>query len=276
MPELPEVETTKRGIEPYLLQQRIEGISVRQPKLRWSIPEDIGSRVRGQRIEALSRRGKYILLHMQDSVLMIHLGMSGRLCRVSAKQPIQKHDHVDLHLPDDWVLRYTDPRRFGAILCLDKNELSQHRLLAHLGLEPLSDDFNGRYLQEKFRHRKGPIKALIMDQAIVVGIGNIYATEALFICMIHPKTPASQLTLEQLSLLAETSKQLLEQAIQRGGTSLRDFLSADGKPGYFSQELLAYGRSGHPCPRCQQSLESCRIGQRSSSFCPNCQVMLNH
>lgn len=271
MPELPEVETTLRGIRPHVIQQRIDKITIRQHRLRWPIPSDLSARASQQSIQTLSRRGKYLLLHLENGILLIHLGMSGRLCVVSPDHPPQKHDHVDIHFQHHLVLRYTDPRRFGAMLWVEPNQIDTHPLLSRLGVEPFAEAFTGSYLWSLAQKRTLPIKAFIMNQRIVVGVGNIYATEALFMTGIHPLTPVHKICLAQFIELANLIQQLLKHAIQQGGTTLKDFLSADSKPGYFIQELRAYGRAGLPCTQCQEPLHTCVIGQRASAFCTRCQ-----
>lgn len=270
MPELPEVETTLRGIKPHILAKKVTNVIVRQKQLRWPIPDDIKNNLYNNEPISLIRRGKYIIIKFTSGDLIIHLGMSGRLRILHAYQEPEKHDHVDIEfLNKSVILRYTDPRRFGSILwCQDG---LQHPLLAKLGVEPLASEFNADYLYKIAKTKTMPIKSFIMDSKIVVGVGNIYATEALFATQIHPQTPAKLITLEKMQYLVDTIKNVLQDAIVQGGTTLKDFLSSDGKPGYFVQKLQAYGRSGKPCFKCKTTLRSLKIGQRTTSFCPNCQ-----
>jgi formamidopyrimidine-DNA glycosylase len=269
MPELPEVETTRRGIAPHLEGQRIAAFRVRQPRLRWPVPPELTQRLPGLRIEQVRRRAKYLLLDCGQGTLILHLGMSGSLRVLPIDTPPGPHDHLDLVL-DKHCLRLRDPRRFGAVLWTDQDP-QQHPLLHHLGPEPLSDDFDADYLLGKARGRKVAIKQLIMDGKIVVGVGNIYASESLFLAGIHPHRACNRIGAERLARLVGHIKQVLGRAIEKGGTTLRDFQHEDGKPGYFAQQLLVYGREGLPCPNCGTSLKQIRIGQRSSCYCPRCQ-----
>jgi len=269
MPELPEVETTRCGIEPYLLGQQVNRVWVRERRLRWPIPEDLDVRLSGQRIQAVKRRAKYLLIEAEVGTLICHLGMSGSLCLVQSGSPAAKHAHVDIKLSSGQSLRYTDPRRFGALLWTQDAE--QHPLLSKLGPEPLSDDFSGEHLYLLSRTRQTAIKPFIMDNAVVVGVGNIYASEALFAAKIDPRRAAGSISRARYLRLAAQIQQVLQQAIARGGSSLRDFVGADGKPGYFQQELLVYGRGGLPCKVCGTLLRETRIAQRNSVWCPHCQ-----
>jgi len=269
MPELPEVETTRRGIEPHLQGKIISALVVRQPKLRWPIPSKLGELIKGQRISAVERRGKYLLLHTTPGAVMIHLGMSGSLYLVPTNQPAAYHDHVDLQLDSGMALRLTDPRRFGSVLWQPAG--MQHDLLAKLGPEPLSDQFNADYLWQRCQGRKSAIKQLIMDSHVVVGVGNIYANEALFGAGIHPKRAAGRISKRRLTVFVKEIKQVLSRAIAQGGTTLKDFVGGDGKPGYFKQELQVYGRAGESCVKCRNSLKEIRLGQRSTVYCPECQ-----
>ncbi len=270
MPELPEVETTRRGIVPHVIGRRVSGIIVREPRLRWPVPSDLPELLSGQMIETVERRGKYLLLGTADGTLLIHLGMSGNLRILREAHPVQKHDHVDILLESGDVLRYNDPRRFGTILWLEAEPLA-HPLLRNLGPEPLSDDFTGAYLFQRSRGRTGPIKSFIMDSHIVVGVGNIYANESLFLSGIHPERSAGRIGAERYERLANHIKDVLRRSIEQGGTTLRDFVGGDGKPGYFQQTLLVYGRSGEPCPTCSRALKETRLGQRTTVFCTHCQ-----
>lgn len=271
MPELPEVETTILGIRPFVLQQTIVAVTIRQHQLRWPIPETIAQQLIGQMIHTITRRGKYILFHMKNGTLLLHLGMSGRLSIVPIDSLAKKHDHIDLRLNQNHMLRYTDPRRFGAFIWIPGPATLQHPLLCKLGIEPFDPAFNGHYLWHTARKKSMPIKAFIMDQHIVVGVGNIYATEALFQAQLHPRLPAQTISVKQMDRLAQAIQDLLHAAIAVGGTSLKDFLQADGKPGYFKLQLQVYDRHGQPCPNCQTSIEKLNIGQRASAFCPQCQ-----
>ena len=268
MPELPEVETSRRGILPYLKGQTIEQIIVRNPKLRWPIDETINN-TQGQVIVDVKRRAKYLLLQLTHDWIVIHLGMSGSLRILETNQPPAKHDHVDLVLVNGVRLRYTDPRRFGAWLWTHSiEELPQ---LKQLGPEPLTDDFSANYLFEKANNRKIPIKSWIMDNHIVVGVGNIYASESLFLAKINPNRKVSSLTLVECERLVTAIKQVLTKSIEQGGTTLKDFVQSDGKPGYFVQNLQVYGREGEQCLICQSNIKSNRIGQRNTFYCENCQ-----
>jgi len=270
MPELPEDETTKRGITPYILNQTISALIVRQSKLRLPVTEHIHQLCQGQNILDVKRRGKYLLLTLRDGTLLIHLGMSGCLRIEHQYTPARKHEHISMHLNNETSLRYSDPRRFGLWLYLTENPF-QHKLLQSLGPEPLSDDFNERYLYKKASGKKQCIKSFIMDSHVVAGIGNIYATESLFLSGIHPLTPAGALSKESCMTLTIVIKKILQNAISVGGTTLRDFYSSNGKPGYFSLSLLVYGRKGLPCLRCNSLLLSVPIACRQSVFCPTCQ-----
>jgi formamidopyrimidine-DNA glycosylase len=270
MPELPEVETTRRGIEPHVRGQRIERLVVRQPRLRWPIPEDLGELLSGRTIERVERRGKYLLVPFAHGTLLMHLGMSGSLRIIARGQAVGKHDHVDIELSSGQALRFTDPRRFGAMLW-HSGEVSAHPLLTELGPEPLTEEFTGDYLFERSRGRSAPVKAFLMDSHIVVGVGNIYANEALFSARIHPERAAGRISRARYAVLAEEVKRVLARSIKQGGTTLRDFVGGDGNPGYFRQQLNVYGRGGEACCVCSKSLKEIRLGQRSTVFCPQCQ-----
>ncbi len=269
MPELPEVETTRRGIEPHLSRRRIAALDIRQPQLRWPIPRDIQQAV-GQRIDAIQRRAKYLLLRLQQGTILMHLGMTGSLRILPADRPPGKHDHVDIHLDNRTLLRFNDPRRFGAMLWwTDAPET--HPLLRNLGPEPLTPAFDGNHLWGRSRGRRNAVKNFLMDGHVVVGVGNIYASEALFLAGIHPNRAAGRIARQRYDKLAGAVKQILSDAITLGGTTLRDFTSADGEPGYFAQQLLVYGRTGQPCVHCGNTVRQRRIGQRSSFYCGRCQ-----
>ena len=273
MPELPEGETTRRGLAPHLVGRRIAAVTLRRPDLRWPIPPQVARLLPGQRIEAVRRRAKYLLLDTDAGSALLHLGMSGRLRVLPARTPVTAHDHVDFALEaargTGRVLRFNDPRRFGCLLWQPPG--TTHELLQDLGPEPLSDEFDGDFLFARSRGRKAPVKVFLMDQKIVVGVGNIYAAEALFAAGISPLRPAGRVSLERYRALADAVKAILAAAIARGGTTLRDFISPDGAPGYFEQELAAYGRGGEPCPRCGRPLRSAAIGQRTTAWCGHCQ-----
>lgn len=269
MPELPEVETTRRGIAPHLIGQRVSRVIVRERRLRWPIPEDLDVRLSGQRIEAVERRAKYLLIKAEVGTLISHLGMSGNLRLVEAGLPAAKHEHVDIELESGLALRYTDPRRFGALLW---SELPlEHELLVRLGPEPLTDLFDGERLFQLSRGKAVAVKPFIMDNAVVVGVGNIYATEALFAAGIDPRRAAGTVSRARYVRLAVEIKRILAHAIERGGTTLRDFIGGDGQPGYFQQELFAYGRGGQFCKVCGSTLREVKLGQRASVYCPKCQ-----
>lgn len=271
MPELPEVETTRRGIEPHLVGEKIIKAVVRQARLRWLVPESLNQQLTNQTIFGVKRRAKYLLLEVGSGHLLIHLGMSGSLRLVNSGTAPGKHDHVDIVLATGKTLRYTDPRRFGSILWLE-GDYQEHELLSHLGPEPLTDDFDGEYLFRVSRKRKVPIKSFIMDNKVVVGVGNIYANEALFMAGIGPQRQAGSISRKRYVALTDSIKQVLSEAIRQGGTTLRDFVGGDGKPGYFQQSLQVYGRGGKSCQLCDGILNEIRMGQRSTVFCPRCQT----
>jgi len=270
MPELPEVETTRRGILPHLQGHRIVDVIVRDRRLRWPVPRGLESRLHNQLISAIDRRGKYLLFRTDAGTLIIHLGMSGSLRVLPCNTPHQKHDHLDLVLDNRQCLRLRDPRRFGAVLFTDAAP-ENHELLSELGPEPLSRDFTGEYLFEKSRKRKTSVKAFIMDSHIVVGVGNIYANEALFAAGVHPRRAAGKISRAQYSRLVEAIKTVLRAAIRAGGTTLRDFTRSDGKPGYFRQSLQIYDREHAPCPKCGKPITQAVIAQRASYYCTHCQ-----
>lgn len=269
MPELPEVETTRRGIAPHLEGQRVTRVVVRERRLRWPIPEDLDVRLSGQRIQCVERRAKYLLIQAESGTLIGHLGMSGNLRLVPVGTPVAKHEHVDIELESGLALRYTDPRRFGALLW--SSDPLRHELLARLGPEPLTAAFDGERLFQQPRGRSMAVKPFIMDNAVVVGVGNIYATEALFAAGIDPRREAGSISRARYVKLAEEIKRILAHAIERGGTTLRDFIGGDGQPGYFQQELFAYGRGGEFCKVCGTTLREVKLGQRASVYCPKCQ-----
>lgn len=267
MPELPEVETTLRGIAPYVEGQNITALCVRQPTLRWPVTDNIQAITRGQKIEQLSRRAKYIVLQLERGSMLIHLGMSGSLRIVNPSETWRKHDHIEMQLSNGRALRYHDPRRFGCWLW----SADDHDQLKSLGPEPLSNDFDGDRLYQVSRNRKVAVKPFIMTNAVVVGVGNIYATEALFRSGIRPDRAANKISKQRYQSLAENIKEILAAAIKQGGTTLRDFVNSDGQPGYFQQSLDVYGRGGEACKKCGTTLKELKLGQRSSVYCPSCQ-----
>ena len=269
MPELPEVETTRLGIAPHLVGRRVARVVLRRSALRWPIPPQITQELPGQRIEAVRRRAKYLLLDAQSGSAIVHLGMSGNLRLLAQATPARVHDHVDVDLDDGTVLRLTDPRRFGALLWQPRGEV--HERLAQLGPEPLSTQFDATYLARTAHGRTAPVKHFLMDQRIVVGVGNIYAAEALFRAGIHPGRAAGRISKARWERLVAAVKDVLELAIRRGGTTLRDFLQPDGEPGYFEQELFVYGRAGQACRQCGARLRAAAWGQRATVYCPRCQ-----
>ena len=279
MPELPEVETTCRGIAPHLVNQTIKQVITRTPKLRWPIPKNLDQLLAGSKIVSTKRRAKYIIIHFTpdsrlptpDSFLLIHLGMTGSLRILTESIEPTKHDHFDLSLNNGTTLRYRDPRKFGAILWTNEDP-SRHPLLAKLGPEPLSRQFTAKYLLSAIQTRNTPIKQCIMDNHIVVGVGNIYANESCFLASIHPLQPAKTLSEKQCQDLVKAIKQILRRAIKAGGTTLQDFVNSEGKPGYFKQQLNVYGREGEACYQCGTTLQREVLGQRATVFCQKCQA----
>jgi formamidopyrimidine-DNA glycosylase len=270
MPELPEVETTRRGIEPHLIGERVASVIVRQPKLRWEISPELAQMLSGQVILSVERRAKYLLINTVQGQVMIHLGMSGSLRILDSSTPAETHDHVDFVLQNGRMLRYHDPRRFGSIFWL--NEEYKHALLENLGPEPLSAVFDINYLYAVSRSRKTLLKSFLMDGRVVVGVGNIYANEALYMAGIRPDIPAGKPSRVRYLKLVNAVKQVLSEAIEAGGTSLKDFVREDGSPGYFKQSLNVYGRGGEPCLGCSRALTEIRLGQRTTVFCTRCQT----
>lgn len=270
MPELPEVETTRLGIMPHIQGQRLREFELRCAKLRWPVDSALIDILPGQKLKSVLRRGKYLLLAFEAGHLMIHLGMSGSLRVVDGDSEVGKHDHVDL-IFEHCVLRYRDPRRFGSIHWVE-GDIEEHWLLAKLGPEPLSEGFDGGVLYKRSRKRQIAVKNFIMDTQVVVGVGNIYATEALFKTGIAPQKAAGKVSRARYDRLAEEIKVVLASAITRGGTTLRDFVGGTGEQGYFALELLAYGRAGEPCVQCGTALKTEKIGQRASVYCSKCQT----
>lgn len=269
MPELPEVETTRAGIAPHLLGQTVKEVVVRQPRLRLPVPLELASELPGQAIVSVERRAKYLLIGTRRATLLLHLGMSGRLRILDDAPTPARHDHLDVTLNNGACLRFTDPRRFGLALWL--TDPLAHPWLRDLGPEPLGTDFDGDYLYQQARQRTTPVKSFIMDGHVVVGVGNIYANEALFRSALHPTRPAGTISLAHYRQLATAIQQVLQEAIAQGGTTLRDFQDAQGRPGYFQVALQVYGRTGQPCPHCGQPIRQQRLAQRSSFFCDRCQ-----
>lgn len=270
MPELPEVEVSRMGISPHLIGQTIRQLTFRTPKLRWDIPSEL-KQLEGQVIRHIHRRAKYLVLETDVGNAIIHLGMSGSLRILDGEFPANKHDHVDLVLENGIVLRYNDPRRFGAWLFCEPH--TEHPVLQRMGPEPLSDEFCAEYIEAKAQNKRVAVKQFVMDNKVVVGVGNIYANESLFKAGIHPLTPTQAVTRDQWQRLVPCIKQTLTTAIEQGGTTLKDFAQADGKPGYFAQELQVYGKKGQICPRCDTPIQELNIGQRNSFFCPHCQPL---
>ncbi|MGD8175150.1 bifunctional DNA-formamidopyrimidine glycosylase/DNA-(apurinic or apyrimidinic site) lyase [Marinimicrobium sp. ARAG 43.8] len=270
MPELPEVETTRRGIAPHILHRKVTAVHVRQPSLRWPVPDALASAIRGRQLRSVERRGKYLLLGFTNGTALIHLGMSGSLRIVKPEEPPRFHDHFDIVFGTT-VLRYCDPRRFGCLLWVEGDPLA-HKLLSSLGPEPLDESaFTAEYLFARSRKRLVPVKQFLMDSKVVVGVGNIYANEALFMAGIKPIRKTGTLTRGQSERLVEQVRFVLQRSIEQGGTTLRDFVGGDGQPGYFKQQLLAYGRGAQPCRQCGKHLKEIRMSGRSTVYCVDCQ-----
>jgi formamidopyrimidine-DNA glycosylase len=270
MPELPEVEVTRRGIAPALIGRRVTGVTLRTPALRYPLPRSLASNIRGAPLEGIDRRGKYLLLHFAAGPVLLHLGMSGTLRLVPPDAPPGKHDHVDIAF-GNISLRMNDPRRFGALLWIE-GEPTEHPLLASLGVEPLERGFTGKALHKSLHGRSAAIKQAIMDSHVVVGVGNIYASESLFRAGISPRTTAGRVSLVRLEKLVTAIKETLRAAIRAGGSTLRDFFGSDGDPGHFQLEHLVYGREGEPCRRCGTTIRMIRQGQRATFYCSKCQT----
>ena len=270
MPELPEVETTRRGLVPHLVGRRVRGVVVRNANLRWPVPGDLQRRLRGGEVLGIRRRGKYLLIDFPKGHLLVHLGMSGRLSLVPDDSPPRRHDHVDVQLEGHQALRLTDPRRFGAMLWLPQ-PAEGHVLLSGLGLEPFEAAFTGEALRERASGRRVAVKQFLMNGRIVVGVGNIYANEALWRAKVHPLRSVSRISLATWKRVAGAVRETLEHALSAGGTTLRDFASVDGRAGGYQKRFSVYGRAGKPCPRCGTKIRAIRQGQRSTFFCPKCQ-----
>ncbi|GMR00951.1 MAG: bifunctional DNA-formamidopyrimidine glycosylase/DNA-(apurinic or apyrimidinic site) lyase [Gammaproteobacteria bacterium] len=270
MPELPEVETSRRGIEPHLLNKTITGVTIRQHKLRWPIPKNLQSLARGKKILEVCRRAKYIYLKLDNGSIIIHLGMSGSLRICTDKTAAEKHDHIDITVSNNTILRLRDPRKFGCVLWTP-SDINEHKLIKPLGPEPLEQAFDAEYLHKKASSRQCSIKALIMNSHIVVGVGNIYASEALFRAGINPKRKAGNISLARIQKLVDAIKLTLDLAIKEGGTTLRDFTGISGQPGYFAQKLLVYGRNEKKCTQCGEPIKQFAQQARSTFYCPKCQ-----
>lgn len=269
MPELPEVETARRGLRPLVVGQTVRSLAVREPRLRWPVEPALARRVRGRTVQDLCRRGKYLLISTGGGALLLHLGMSGSLRFLREPGEPARHDHFDLEFVSGGMLRFNDPRRFGSLHWTASP--ATHWLLKNLGPEPLGPDFSGDYLWRVSRGRRVAVKTLLMNSRIVAGIGNIYASEALFRAGIHPSRPAGRVARKRLQRLAHAVGDVLREAIRAGGTTLRDFVDGDGKPGYFQLALDVYGRAGEPCSRCERPIRACAIGQRATYYCAHCQ-----
>ncbi|MFC1588759.1 bifunctional DNA-formamidopyrimidine glycosylase/DNA-(apurinic or apyrimidinic site) lyase [Pseudomonadota bacterium] len=272
MPELPEVETSRRGIEPHIVNKKISDVVIRQHKLRWPIPKALAGKIKDQKLLQVDRRGKYLLLNFgdNDNTVIIHLGMSGSLRICTPSTPAGKHDHIDFVFSNKKVLRLTDPRKFGCVLWTDK-KIEEHKLISKLGPEPLSDQFDTDYLYAQSRKRNCSIKTFIMNSHIVVGVGNIYASESLFMAGINPRRKAGSLSKPRCEKLLTSIRTILEAAIEQGGTTLRDFTREHGQPGYFAQKLQVYGRANEPCPACNKAIKQINQQNRSTFYCTACQ-----
>ena len=270
MPELPEVETSRRGIEPHILGQKVRDVIIRQKKLRWAIPSQLKKYIVNQTVLQVERRAKYILINFETGCVILHLGMSGSLRITDQKVIPDKHDHLDICFANNKILRLRDPRKFGAVLWTRSDPL-KHKLLKSLGPEPLEDEFNGDYLYARAQKRKVDIKSLIMNSHIVVGVGNIYASESLFRAGINPKRSAHRISRQRYEQLVTAIKQILQRAVEQGGTTLRDFTRENGKPGYFQQTLAVYGRSDEPCIQCGNKIRQFKQSQRTTYYCSHCQ-----
>lgn len=270
MPELPEVETTRRGLEPLIVGRTIQAAKVHNRSLRWPVPHGLGKSLSGRTVRAVGRRSKYLLIDCGAGTLIVHLGMTGHLRVVPADEARKKHDHVEVLLDDGRALRFNDSRRFGAILW-SKDDPSAHQLLKDLGPEPLEAGFTADYLAERAKGRKVAVKPFLMDAKVVVGVGNIYASEALFRAGIDPRRPAGKVSRAAFARLAAAVREVLAEAIEAGGTTIRDFANSNGEPGYFRISLRVYGRGGEACFSCAARIALVRLGQRSTYFCPKCQ-----
>ena len=269
MPELPEVEITRRGIEPHVLGRRVTAVVVRDARLRWPVPGSLATKMSRLKVQAVRRRAKYLILEFGKGSLIIHLGMSGSLRVLESGEQVRPHDHVDIVFGKT-LLRLRDPRRFGCVIW-QAGEAEQHPLLRHLGVEPLGLDFSGDYLHQATRHRKVAIKQLLMNQSVLVGVGNIYASESLFRAGIRPQTRSERLSRERCNALASAVVETLQESLRAGGSSLRDYVQSNGEPGGFQNQTLVYGRAGARCRHCSTLIREFRQGQRSTFYCPQCQ-----
>jgi formamidopyrimidine-DNA glycosylase len=269
MPELPEVETTRLGLVARVVGRCIRDVVVREPRLRWPVPRDLANRLRGAQVLDIRRRGKYLLFDLPAGHLLVHLGMSGTLTVVPGDRPARRHDHVDLALDSGDIVRFNDPRRFGAVLWV--REPDKHALLASLGMEPFDEAFGGEYLHRASRGRRVPVKQFLMDAHVVTGIGNIYANESLFAARIRPSCAAGRLSRERMDRLAGEVRATLSRALAAGGSTLRDFVGSDGNPGHFQRQYAVYGRAGEPCPACGAAVRASRHSGRATFHCPSCQ-----
>jgi formamidopyrimidine-DNA glycosylase len=270
LPELPEVETTRRGIRGALRGKLVTAMVLREPRLRWPVDRSLVASLPGQRVRDVRRRAKYLLIELERGTLIAHLGMSGSLRVLAPETPLLTHDHYDLLLDSGRCLRFNDPRRFGSLVWVT-GDPERHSLLKHLGPEPLEHGFDADYLAAKARRRKVAIKQFLMDQKVVVGVGNIYASEALFRAGISPRKAAGRVPRAKLEALVAAVQEVLGEAIRQGGTTLRDYVNAEGTPGYFKQKLYVYERAGQPCRRCGTAVRQLVQGQRSTYYCPGCQ-----
>ncbi len=274
---MPEVETIRRGLNSCLVGQTIQAIQIYRASLRWPIPQALLiQKTIGQTILDIQRRGKYLLLNCGTGEMLIHLGMSGQLLWEQTQTPPKRHDHVIWHFNQGGQLRLNDPRRFGALLWLETGKWQQHRLLANLGPEPLMAEWNANYIYTKIKNRRVSIKNWLMNANMVVGVGNIYASEALFLAKIHPNQPAGTLSQTHCEQLVQAVKQILSDAIEQGGTTLQDFRQSNGQPGYFAVRLQVYGRENQPCPRCTTPIANLKLNQRASFYCPHCQPITHN
>ena len=269
MPELPEVETTRRGLDPLITDKKIISIHIYKKKLRWEIPSHLTNTLKNQIIKSISRRAKYLLVQFEHGQLVMHLGMSGSIRVIPSSKPLKKHEHFEIKLDNSTSIRFHDPRRFGSILWQNSNETIS--LLKNLGPEPLSYEFDNDSLHKASIGKSTNIKTFIMDSSVVVGVGNIYASESLFLAGISPKRKAGQTSKKRFNILTESIKNVLSDAINNGGTTLNDFYSVDSNPGYFSQLLSVYGREGMPCIRCSVKIKRIIQNQRATYYCPKCQ-----
>ena len=270
MPELPEVETTRRGVAPHVERQKVTAVRIYDRRLRWPVPPDLALRLVGRRVDRVDRRSKYLLFRIGADTLLIHLGMTGSLRIFTQAPPKQAHDHIDLEFANGIVLRYRDPRRFGAMLWSD-GAAAEHRLLARLGVEPFAREFDADYLYRATRGRRAAIKLVLMDSHVVVGVGNIYANESLFRAGIRPDRAAQRIARNRLGRLAATVRETLTEAIAKGGSTLRDYVDSRGKPGYFQLDYYVYGRKGEPCRICASPIRMRRLGGRATYYCIRCQ-----